>query len=196
MKTAASRELLARSRYPAAARRLGRRRHVPRRARLSRRAARRTQLSALELYRQVADRVRDVRRPWRRGPHPLRDGLDTPREQATPRSPAATSSSRCRRTPTSRACAASGFHSSGWRLPRPPTAVPSAPRRSPPQRRVLAQEEGIVVVYSDETPGRELVEQGRAALSATELARATEFGQQLTVPEILELVRHEARAPA
>ena len=27
---------------------------------------------------------------------------------------------------------------------------------------VLAQEEGIVVVYSDETPGRELVEQARA----------------------------------
>ena len=60
----------------------------------------------------------------------------------------------------------------------------------------LAREDGIVVVYSDETPGRELVEQGRAALSAAELARATEFGQQLTVPEILELVRHEARAPA
>ena len=60
----------------------------------------------------------------------------------------------------------------------------------------LAREDGIVVVYSDETPGRELVEQGRAALSAAELARATEIGQQLTMPEILELARNEARTPA
>lgn len=52
---------------------------------------------------------------------------------------------------------------------------------------VLAQEEGIVVVYSDETPGRELVEQARAALSADELERASELGRRLTLAESLEL---------
>ena len=60
----------------------------------------------------------------------------------------------------------------------------------------LAGEEGIAVVYSDETPGRDLVEQGRAALSAEDLARATELGRKLTVAEVLELVRHEAQTPA
>jgi predicted ATPase/class 3 adenylate cyclase len=54
---------------------------------------------------------------------------------------------------------------------------------------VLAQEEGIVVVYSDETPGRELVEQARATLSADELARATESGRRLTVEEALKLAQ-------
>jgi predicted ATPase/class 3 adenylate cyclase len=52
---------------------------------------------------------------------------------------------------------------------------------------VYAQEEGIVVAYSDETPGRELVEQARAALSTDELARATEFGRRLTIEEALDL---------
>ncbi len=54
---------------------------------------------------------------------------------------------------------------------------------------VLAQEEGIVVVYSEETPGRELVEQARAALSAEELAHASETGRGLTVAQALELAR-------
>jgi hypothetical protein len=54
---------------------------------------------------------------------------------------------------------------------------------------VFAQDEGIVVVYSDETPGRELVEQARAALSAVELAAATEAGQRLTIDEALALAR-------
>jgi tetratricopeptide (TPR) repeat protein len=54
---------------------------------------------------------------------------------------------------------------------------------------VMAQEEGVVVVYSDQTPGRELVEQARAALGADELARATEIGRGLTVSEALELAR-------
>ncbi len=57
---------------------------------------------------------------------------------------------------------------------------------------VLAEEEGIVVVYSDETPGRELVAQARAALSADELARATEIGRQLTLAKALELAEPEA----
>ncbi len=60
----------------------------------------------------------------------------------------------------------------------------------------LAEQEGIVVVYSDETPGRELVAQARAALSADELARATEIGRQLTLAKALELARREAPIPA
>jgi predicted ATPase/class 3 adenylate cyclase len=54
---------------------------------------------------------------------------------------------------------------------------------------VHAKEEGIVVVYSDETPGRDLVEQARAALPADELARATDLGRSLTIEEALELAR-------
>jgi predicted ATPase/class 3 adenylate cyclase len=54
---------------------------------------------------------------------------------------------------------------------------------------VLAREEGIVVVYveSEETPGRELVEQARAALSADEMARATDAGRRLSVADALKL---------
>jgi hypothetical protein len=53
---------------------------------------------------------------------------------------------------------------------------------------MLAQEEGIVVVYSDDTPGRELVEQAREVLSA-ELTRATDAGRRLTLTDALELAR-------
>ena len=56
----------------------------------------------------------------------------------------------------------------------------------------LAQEEGIVVVYSDETPGRELVEQAREALSVEELALANEAGRQLTLADVIELARTDA----
>jgi hypothetical protein len=54
---------------------------------------------------------------------------------------------------------------------------------------VYAEQEGIVNVRTDETPGREVVEQARAALSADELARATEIGRRLTIEEALELSR-------
>jgi hypothetical protein len=54
---------------------------------------------------------------------------------------------------------------------------------------VYAAEEGIVNVYSDETPGRELLEQARAALSSDEVARATEAGRRLTIEEALDLTR-------
>jgi predicted ATPase/class 3 adenylate cyclase len=60
---------------------------------------------------------------------------------------------------------------------------------------VYGQEEGVVVVYSEETPGREIVEQARASLSPDELARATELGSRLTIEEALELAR-PARAAA
>jgi hypothetical protein len=48
---------------------------------------------------------------------------------------------------------------------------------------VYTQEEGIVNVYSDETPGRELVDEARAALSADDVARATEVGRRLTIKQ-------------
>ena len=54
---------------------------------------------------------------------------------------------------------------------------------------VYAHEEGIVNVYSDETPGREFVDRAREALSADEVARATEAGRRLTIKEALDLVR-------
>ena len=56
---------------------------------------------------------------------------------------------------------------------------------------VFAQDEGIVVMYlySEETPGRELVDQARAALTPQALAAATEAGRRLTIDEALELAR-------
>lgn len=52
---------------------------------------------------------------------------------------------------------------------------------------VYAHREGIVNVYSEETPGREFVEQARAALSAEEAAHATELGRGLTIKQALDL---------
>ena len=57
---------------------------------------------------------------------------------------------------------------------------------------VYAHQEGIVNVYSDETPGREFVDQARAALSADDVARATEVGRRLTIKEALDLARTPA----
>jgi predicted ATPase/class 3 adenylate cyclase/tetratricopeptide (TPR) repeat protein len=54
---------------------------------------------------------------------------------------------------------------------------------------VYAHQEGIVNVYSDETPGREFVAQARAALSAQDVARATEVGGKLTIDQALSLAR-------
>ncbi len=54
---------------------------------------------------------------------------------------------------------------------------------------VYANQEGIVNVYSDETPGRQLVDEARAALSADQLARATEDGRSLTIKEALDLAQ-------
>lgn len=52
---------------------------------------------------------------------------------------------------------------------------------------VYAHQEGIVNVYSEETPGRAYVEQARAALSNEEVARATEVGRRLTMEQALDL---------
>jgi predicted ATPase len=54
---------------------------------------------------------------------------------------------------------------------------------------VYAHREGIVNVYSDETPGREFVDQARAALSADDVVQATEVGRTLTIKEALDLAR-------
>lgn len=54
---------------------------------------------------------------------------------------------------------------------------------------LYAQQEGIVNVYSDETPGREFVDQARAALPAHAVAQATEVGRRLTIKEALDLAR-------
>ncbi len=67
---------------------------------------------------------------------------------------------------------------------RPETAVQIAAAAE-----VYAQQEGIVNVYSDETPGREFVDQARASLSADVIANATEVGGKLTIGEALDLAR-------
>jgi predicted ATPase/class 3 adenylate cyclase len=67
---------------------------------------------------------------------------------------------------------------------RPETAVQIAAAAE-----VYAHQEGIVNVYSDETPGREFVDRARAELSADGVARATEVGRRLTIKEALDLAR-------
>ncbi len=54
---------------------------------------------------------------------------------------------------------------------------------------VYAHQEGIVNVYSDETPGRQFVDEARAALSADQIERATEDGRRLTIKEALVLAQ-------
>ena len=52
---------------------------------------------------------------------------------------------------------------------------------------MYARGEGIVNVYSDETPGREFVGSARTQLSADVVERATARGRQLTIKQALEL---------
>ena len=60
---------------------------------------------------------------------------------------------------------------------------------------VYAQQEGIVNVYTDEKPGREIIDQARTVLSAEDVAHATEVGRRLTIDEALELARTPPAAP-
>jgi tetratricopeptide (TPR) repeat protein len=53
----------------------------------------------------------------------------------------------------------------------------------------FAAQEGIVNVYSDETPGREFVDRARAELSTADVARASAIGGSLTIEQALELAR-------
>ena len=61
---------------------------------------------------------------------------------------------------------------------------------------VYARGEGIVNVYSDETPGREFVDNARTQLSAEVVARATARGRQLTIKQALELADAGTRTDA
>lgn len=54
---------------------------------------------------------------------------------------------------------------------------------------VYAAQEGIVNVYSDETPGREFVDAARASLSPDEVAMATGSGRGLAMKAAIELAR-------
>ena len=54
---------------------------------------------------------------------------------------------------------------------------------------VHAAKEGIVNVYSDETPGREIVDRARASLPSADAARAVEVGGRLTIRQALDLAR-------
>ncbi|TAK00745.1 MAG: adenylate/guanylate cyclase domain-containing protein [Chloroflexota bacterium] len=61
---------------------------------------------------------------------------------------------------------------------------------------VFAREEGIVNVYSEQTPGQEFVERARASLPAARVAQATEFGSRLTIKHALDLARTADLPPA
>jgi predicted ATPase len=52
---------------------------------------------------------------------------------------------------------------------------------------VYASQEGIVVSYFDDNPGREFVEQARSSLSDADAARATQIGRTLTMKQALDL---------
>jgi hypothetical protein len=58
----------------------------------------------------------------------------------------------------------------------------------------LRPREGIVNVYSDETPGREFLDRAEAALPADAVARAKDIGRKLTIREALDLARQPAAA--
>ena len=74
---------------------------------------------------------------------------------------------------------------------RPETAVQIAAAAE-----VYASQEGIVNVYSDETPGREIIDQAQAALPADDVARARDVGRRLSIKEALDLVRIPQTTPA
>jgi predicted ATPase/class 3 adenylate cyclase len=61
---------------------------------------------------------------------------------------------------------------------------------------IYARQEGIAVIYSDETPGPAFVDRARAALSADEVARATAAGCRLSIKDALDLARIPGRPVA
>jgi hypothetical protein len=54
---------------------------------------------------------------------------------------------------------------------------------------VYGLQEGIAVIYTEDTPGREFIDEAQAALPADEVARVTEAGRKLTIKEALDLAR-------
>jgi tetratricopeptide (TPR) repeat protein len=65
---------------------------------------------------------------------------------------------------------------------RPETAVTIAAAAE-----VHAREEGIVVLYDEDAPGRDYLDRAEAALSADATARAREAGSRLSIKEALDL---------
>lgn len=61
---------------------------------------------------------------------------------------------------------------------------------------VFTRQEGIVNVYTDQTPWLEIVDRARAQLSAEDAAHAAEVGRGLTINEALALARDGERAPS
>jgi tetratricopeptide (TPR) repeat protein len=61
---------------------------------------------------------------------------------------------------------------------------------------VYAQQEGIVNVYSEQTPGREFVDRAKAALPMDRVAQATEVGSRMTIKQALDLARTTDSSPA
>jgi hypothetical protein len=59
---------------------------------------------------------------------------------------------------------------------------------------LLASEEGILVAYSENAPGRQYVEEARASLSSGDLNEAEQGGRRLSLAEALELARREGSA--
>jgi hypothetical protein len=59
---------------------------------------------------------------------------------------------------------------------------------------LLASEEGILVAYSENAPGRQFVEEARASLSTGDLNEAEQAGRRLSLAEALELARREGSA--
>jgi hypothetical protein len=56
--------------------------------------------------------------------------------------------------------------------------------------------EHMAVIYTEDTPGREFVDQAHAALPADAVARLTEAGRKLTIKEALDLARTPQTVPA
>ncbi|MGZ8758419.1 MAG: hypothetical protein ACXWXC_10795 [Aeromicrobium sp.] len=54
---------------------------------------------------------------------------------------------------------------------------------------VYAQQEGIVNVYSDQTPGPEFVDRARSSLPEEHITRAEETGRRLSIKQALDLAR-------
>jgi predicted ATPase len=74
---------------------------------------------------------------------------------------------------------------------RPETAVKIAAAAE-----VYAGQEGIAVLYNEDTPGREYLDSAEHALSAADAARAKEAGRRLSIKEALELARRPQTAIA
>ncbi|WP_412061325.1 ATP-binding protein [Rubrivirga sp. IMCC45206] len=60
---------------------------------------------------------------------------------------------------------------------------------------VFSEQQGIVMVYADDSPARPYVERARAAVSAEALERLTDEGRRLSVPQAVQLALAPAARP-